>query len=392
MRPSPSGISTGLQAGLLFRLAVFAASVRLFGQGVEFRQCEPRVEDRVLLLAGLVLDVSGGDYRAVVQYLHAGVAAVVAGVAVEKLHAILAGPAFADVVVSAHPGDEMIVGRTAGGFVAEGNYQAIVGRIDARVPVAGQSPGRVLRLTPRFGFVAAEHHQTAPFVGIFSHQAAKLLAVGRAEDERFADGFALDLRGYGRLRPCQPAVGGSRLKHLQAVGLAAVIHAEVAAVLELNHGAESHDAREAQSGHFLPGLASVLADNARNSWMGGENPNPLFARRIDHAVDARAVAVCLVARRKPIVQPFPGQPRVVAAAHRAARPAVADAPYGEHGFLVGQQDGRRVALVDLFRAGGDDHVPFGLLRNIDYGKVFRLGLFRRRCDRETRCTQDSQMD
>ena len=48
-------------------LAVFAPSVLLFGQGVEFRQCEPCADDRVANLAGLVLDVRGGDYRAVVQ-------------------------------------------------------------------------------------------------------------------------------------------------------------------------------------------------------------------------------------------------------------------------------------------------------------------------------------
>ena len=89
---------------------------------------------------------------------------------------------------------------------------------------------------------------------------------------------------------------------------------------------------------------------------------------------------------------IPRQAGVVATSDGARRAAVGDAPYGEHGFRVGQQDGRWVALVDTFRTGGDDHVPFGLLRNVDYGKVFRLGLFRRRCDCEARCTQDSQMD
>ena len=382
-------------------LAVFAPSVLLFGQGVEFRQSEPCADDRLMLLAGLVFDVSGGDYRAVLQYLHAGVAAVVAGVAVEKFYAILARPAFADVVIGAHPGDEVVVGRAAARRVAKGDHQAIVLCIDARVPVAGQSPGRVLRLTPRFGFVAAEHHQTAPFVGVLSHQAAQFFPVGRAEDERFARSLVLYPRDEGWLGPGQSAIGGSRLHHLQiALDLAlhfvtehAVIHAEVAAVFQLNHGAEGHDALEidAQLGHFLPGLASVLTDNAWHS-AGRENPNPLLARRIDQTIDARAVTVMLVARRHPIVQPLPSQPRVVAAAHRAGRAAVANAPNGEHGLLVGKQQGRWMALVDLFRTGGDDHVPFGLFRNIDYGKVFRLGLFRRRCDCEARCTQDSQMD
>jgi hypothetical protein len=44
---------------------------------------------------------------------------------------------------------------------------------------------------------------------------------------------------------------------------------------------------------------------------------------------------------------------------------MADAPDREESFPVGQQDGCRVALVNLFRSPGNDYLPGGIRRQVN---------------------------
>ena len=341
-------------------LACLELRLRLAGERICFLEVEPRADDGLPVLAGLVLDVGGGDDCTVGQQLHARVAAVAAGIAVQKLDPILAGPAVADVVIGADPGHEVVMGRTVECLVAEGDHQPSVGRVHAHVPVACQAPGRVLRLAPGLAFVRAEHHQAASLVRVLPHQAAKFLAVRRAEGERLAGRLALDLGHHAGFGPGHPAVGGSRLHRLEGVSpRRAVIQAEVAAVLQANDRAERHDALKAQRLHLLPRLATVFANNAGHARLRRENPQLLLALGIDHSIDARAVPVRLESRRQLVVQAFPSESAVVAAGHGPGRPAVPQRPDAEQRLPIRHQQRRGVALVDLLRAGGYNHVPLG---------------------------------
>ena len=52
-----------------------------------------------------------------------------------------------------------------------------------------------------------------------------------------------------------------------------------------------------------------------------------------------------------------------------ARPAVVDRPNTVHGFAVRHEQRGRVPLIDLFRAGGDNHVSLRLAGEVDGGNL-----------------------
>ena len=148
------------------------------GELVGLGQREAGADYGVFLRAGPVLDVGGGDDRAVREQFETGIAAVAAGVAVEQLDAILAGLALLDVLVGADPRDEVALGGTAQRLVTEGNHEATIFRLHTHVAVAGQSCGGIDGRAPRGALVAAEHHQAFPGVGILAQQAGEFSAVG----------------------------------------------------------------------------------------------------------------------------------------------------------------------------------------------------------------------
>ena len=90
-------------------------------QRVGFAQGEAGADDGVFGGAGLVFDVGGGHDGAVGQEFHAGIAAIAARIAVQEFDAVLAGFNVPDVVIGAHPGDEMALGGALRGLIAEGD-------------------------------------------------------------------------------------------------------------------------------------------------------------------------------------------------------------------------------------------------------------------------------
>ena len=61
----------------------------LFKRCVDFPWLESNADDRVFLWTRAILDVSRGDHRVIRQSLKAGVAAICAGVAMQKLNTVL---------------------------------------------------------------------------------------------------------------------------------------------------------------------------------------------------------------------------------------------------------------------------------------------------------------
>ena len=182
-----------------------------------------------------------------------------------------------------------------------------------------------------------------------------------------------------RLAPREATVGGDRLQHFERCFVrtagAFVVEAEIAAILEPHDAAEGHDAGEAERWHFLPCFALVLAHDARHAGTfaralgGGKDPQALLARRIGHAVDAGAVLMRLEAGRHEFIHARPCDAAVVAARHRPGSTAVVDAPHAEDRLAIRHQNSRRMTLISLLRACGDDRVAVLLIRDVHDGQI-----------------------
>ena len=298
----------------------------------------------------------------------------------QQLDAVLAWASLLQVFVGADPGDEVPAGGAVDSLVAEADDHASVLCENTIVAVAGQSPIRVDGSRPGAALVLAEHHQAPPLVGVLAKKTGKLLAIGGAEDERLARVLAGDLCDDPRLGPCQPDIGRDRLERheripLTTAGRAAMIEPEIPTVVEPDDTAEGHHAWKVERRHFLPRSAAVFTEEAWHPGTGSrakgcrEDPEAFLTRGIDQPVDARAVLVVCKARRKLIVESRPGQSAIVAASHRTGVAAVADAPDRKDRLAVGHEQRGRMALVDLFRPGSDDHLPILLPRDIDHRQV-----------------------
>ena len=103
---------------------------------VQLIESETDADDRVLARARLILDIRRGHERAVGQGFEPGVAAIAAGVTVEKLDAVLPVATTDDVRVTAHPGDEVVPRRASSGRIAEADDQPAVGCVRRHVTVA----------------------------------------------------------------------------------------------------------------------------------------------------------------------------------------------------------------------------------------------------------------
>ena len=345
----------------------------------------------MLLRAGRVFEISRRHDRVVRQQLDAGISAVphFRRVAVQELHTILAGLGLLDVVIRPDPRDEVAFRRAVPRLVAEGDHQPTVFRAGAVVAIARQSPRCVHRLAPRRAFVAAEHHQTALLVGVLAQQAAKLRAIRRPKNKGLARILSLHRSDDLRRRPGESAIRSDHLQHFQRCPIRAVrafvIEAEIASILQPHDAAESHHALVAERRPFLPRLAAILAHDAGHSragacaFGGGENPQPLFPRRVHHAVNARAVLMRRETFRQRFIHARPCLPSVITARHRASRTAVVDAPHREDRLPVRHQQRGRMALIGLLRARGHDDVPLLLLRDVHERQIRRIRSVQR-CD------------
>ena len=302
------------------------------------------------------------------------------------MDAELAGFSLTDLVVSAHPSDELTVSRTSERPVAEGDHPPAVRGLDPFMPVAGQTPARVHRLGPGFAFVPAEAHHAAVGVAVFAHEQAKLVSVVGAQNERLAEVFLVGRSHDARLAPREPTVRRDshpdRLVVLGAVGFHFRVLAYLAeqggrSVLQADQPRRRHSGGKIGRFHLAPGFPLVLAHHrAEFSAFAAEDEEPLgLPVRRNDPLERRAVAVGFgVNFRKDFILTDPGFAAIGGLGHRSARAAVLEGPDAEEGLAVVEEQGGRVALINLGRALCDDGLTPRVPRNVHDRKL----VFRRR--------------
>lgn len=121
--------------------------------GIEIGRVEAEAEDVGLFARG-PMAVGEGDDGAIGQDLHAWVGAIEAVVVVGEPDPVLAGPAVADVLVAADPGDPIALGGGRPGDIAEGDEEATISEVAGDVSIAGEAFGEFDGGRPGAAFIA----------------------------------------------------------------------------------------------------------------------------------------------------------------------------------------------------------------------------------------------
>ena len=331
--------------------------------------------------AGTILDVRRGDERAAGERFEPGITAVAPRMTMQQLHAIRAVAAGDDVVIATDPGDEMILGRAPRAGVAHADDKSTVGRIARHVPIAPQTRRQDSRRAPGRPFVVAGDEERF-VLGILAQQTQQLLAVGRANERGLARLQLAQVENDPPIAPRLTAVIGKALREdvrarvLRLAGAANVGEAEqLLAAGDRFDRAKRHHTLEAERTHVAPRRAVVVRRRSVHHAVGplpGEDEQLRLARRIGELHQHRAIF-----DRRPTrgsrQQFAPGPPPVVAPFQRSASAAVVEAPRREDRPLVGQQQRRRMALVNFLCSRCDDGLPRHVVREVDGRRIFCLG-------------------
>jgi hypothetical protein len=70
-----------------------------------------------------------------------------------------------------------------------------------------------------------------------------------------------------------------------------------------------------------------------------------------------------------VIDARPRHAAVIAACHRPGSTAVVDAPHAEDRLAIREQRRRRMPLINLLRARGDDRVTIFLIRDVHDGQI-----------------------